>query len=217
MEIPKLDRGRSVRRREGLEGSWLTLEDLAQLEPFKQIKRAKLNTNLRVPSGGTAPDVKAAVRREYQPGEVICRAGEYGSTAFLLLEGEAVAEVPARSEPAPVSGRGRNSLSRLARLFARRTRLPRKGAPSAAEGGEVSRCGQWEGRRAPEPTPIRPGEFFGVDTCINFYPREATVRAVGHCVAVEMLRSVLDTARESGAAGEHIERTYAASAVRSEL
>jgi CRP-like cAMP-binding protein len=61
---------------------------------------------------------------------------------------------------------------------------------------------------------IQAGELFGIDTCINFYPREATVRADTRCVVLEMLRSVLDTIR---GAGDAVDEAYQASAIRSTL
>ena len=30
----------------------------------------------------------AVVRRRFRPGEIICREGEFGSTAFYILEGQ---------------------------------------------------------------------------------------------------------------------------------
>ena len=59
--------------------------------------------------------------------------------------------------------------------------------------------------------------MFGVDTCVNFYPREATVRAEERCVVLEMLRAVLDTIRQDGDAGPGVNQAYRDSAVRSEL
>ena len=77
---------------DGLAGEWLTLEQLGAL-PFFAGKRLarRLVTNLDPAADGVTPTIKAAVRRQYPAGAVICRAGEYGSTAFLLLEGAATA------------------------------------------------------------------------------------------------------------------------------
>src|SRR4051794_12472866 len=95
---------------EGLEGQWVSVEELAELELFKSGKRAfkvKLNTNFAPQPGKPEPGIKAAVRREYAAGEVICGAGEYGSTAFLLLEGSATSFVPGKADPQPIPGRSR--------------------------------------------------------------------------------------------------------------
>lgn len=205
---------------EGLEGQWVPLDELAELELFKSGKRAfkvKLNTNFAPQQGTPEPGIKAAVKREFGPGELICEAGEYGSTAFLLLEGRATAFVPERVEPKPVPGRTRRALERVRDMFRRRTQAARPPEPGLVQLGEVSRYASMAAATPPEPTTLGPGDFFGIDTCINFYPREASVRAEERCVVIEMLRSVLDTIRDAGSAGPHVDATYEASAIRNQL
>src|SRR5262249_24073106 len=109
-----------VSRADGLVGPWLSLEELSKLEIFRSTKRAfkiKLNTNFGITPAKDEPGIKAAVRREYAPGDIICRAGDYGSTAFLLLEGEASAAVPQNRSPALIAGRRRGAIRRLKSLF----------------------------------------------------------------------------------------------------
>src|ERR1700682_3196821 len=89
-------RGTGAVGSEGLVGQWLSLEEVSQLDFFKSGKRTfklKLTSNFAPTPGQREPGIKAAVRREYQAGDVICKAGEYGSTAFLILEGRASAVV----------------------------------------------------------------------------------------------------------------------------
>lgn len=205
---------------QGLEGQWVSVEELAELELFKGGKRAfkvKLNTNFAPQPGKPEPGIKAAVRREYKAGDVICTAGEYGSTAFLLVEGSATAFVPARAEPQGVPGRSPGSLARIKNMFARRTQAIRVAPPERLEVGEVSRYATIVAERQPPPVTLGPGDVFGIDTCINFYPREATVRAEERCVVIEMLRSVLDTIRDAGAASGKIDETYEAAAIRNQI
>lgn len=205
---------------QGLEGQWVSVEELAELELFKSGKRAfkvKINTNFAPQPGQPEPGIKAAVRREYAAGDVICRAGEYGSTAFLLLEGHATAFVPDKAEPQPIPGRSRGSLARIKDMFRRRTQAPRAKEPDRLEVGEVSRYASLSTDVAPPPESLGPGDFFGIDTCINFYPREATVRAEERCVVIEMLRSVLDTIRDAGSAGGKIDEVYRATAIRNQI
>jgi hypothetical protein len=59
------------------------------------------------------------VRRDYQKGEVIFTAGDYGSTAFLMLEGTALATIPERAQAVPVAGRTPRSFDFLAHMFGR--------------------------------------------------------------------------------------------------
>jgi len=205
---------------EGLRGQWVSVEELAELELFKSGKRAfkvKLNTNFAPQPGKPEPGIKAAVKREYAPGQLICEAGEYGSTAFVLLEGSATAFVPQRADAKPVPGRTRRSLARVRDMFRRRTLAPRPPEPGPLQLGEVSRYASVAVDTPPPSVTLVPGDFFGIDTCINFYPREATVRAEERCVVVEMLRSVLDTIRDAGGAAARVNEAYEASAIRNQL
>jgi Fe-S-cluster-containing hydrogenase component 2/CRP-like cAMP-binding protein len=203
------------RHAEGLEGQWLSLEEVAELDVFKSSTRAKLKlpTLLGARLDVTEPDIKAVVRRTYAAGEVVCEAGAYGSTAFLLLEGTATASLPERIAVPGIPGRTRRSLARLFDSFRRRTRTADEN-PDRQQVGEVSHYASLSQDRRLGPVTIRAGELFGIDTCINFYPREATVRADTPCVALEMLRSVLDTIR---GADEAVDEGYQASAIRSTL
>lgn len=205
----------TTRHAEGLEGQWLSLEEVGELDFFKTSKRAKLKlpTLLGAAPDATEPGIKAVVRREYAPGDVICEAGAYGSTAFLLLEGSATAALPEQIEVPGVEGRTRRSLARLFDSFRRRTRSAEQ-SPDRQQVGEISRYATLAHDRRRGPQTIQAGELFGIDTCVNFYPREATVRADTRCVVLEMLRSVLDTIR---GAGDAVDEVYQANAVRSAL
>ena len=203
------------RHADGLEGQWLTLEEVAELDFFKSSKRAKLKlpTLLGAAPAGGEPGIKAVVRRQYAAGDTICEAGAYGSTAFLLVEGSATAFLPERGEPPGVPGRSRRSLGRLLDTFRRRTRGADR-SPDRPQIGEVSRYASLHSDRRLGPVTLKPGDIFGIDTCVNFYPREATVRADGPCVVLEMLRSVLDTIR---GADDAVDEAYAAMAIRNTL
>ncbi len=103
------------RHAEGLEGQWLSPEEVAELDFFKSSKRAKLKlpTLLGAAPDAKEPGIKAVVRREYAAGDVICEAGAYGSTAFLLLEGTADRDASRRR-----SRRRRSKAGRAARWHA---------------------------------------------------------------------------------------------------
>ena len=55
----------------------VSVEELEQLSVFKGVSGTFLSLNRG-----------AVVRRKFRPGDVICREGEYGSTAFYILEGK---------------------------------------------------------------------------------------------------------------------------------
>jgi len=214
-------RDTDVTRGDGLSGRWLSVEDLGRLDFFKAGKsaakfRQRLNATFELTPGDNEPWLKAAVWREYQPADVICEAGTYGSTAFLIVEGKATAALPERVAPRPVPGRTPRSLARLLRTFGRRTHAAHGPADVVAV-GELSAYASLSCDRAPLPVTLGPGDVFGVDTCINFYPREATVRAEERCLVVEMLRSVLDTIRLAGAAADAVHAAYEAAAIRNQL
>lgn len=196
-------------------GETLTVEDLAAYEAFEGNKRPfrmKLARNLGLTPDGEAPSIRAVVRRRVPAGDVICRAGDFGASAFLLVEGEARAFVPDEISPSAVRGRTRASLAALRELFRKRTGDGDE-EPDLVAVGELTRYAAMPARR-PRTEILRPGELFGLDACMNFYPRERTVEAVQDCVVIEMLRSVLDTIRDSGEGGGRIVDGYRAHAVR---
>jgi len=202
----------------GLSGTWLSRDEINELAVFKGGKRAfniKLNVNLAPVANQAEPGIKAIVRREFKAGDIICRAGDYGSTAFLLVEGRATATIPSHTTGSAVPGRTAQSPARWRQMFRRHAK--RRGDPDAVAVGEVSRFGAVTNDRPPLPMTLVAGDVFGIDTCINFYPREATVHADEACVVVEMLRSVLDTIRDAGAAGAQLDTSYEHSAIRNQL
>ena len=77
-----------------LEGEPLGSDQLRTISIFQGCSEALLKKNLG-----------AVVRRRFQPGEIICREGEFGSTAFYILEGEA--EVFLKTPVAHLEGKAR--------------------------------------------------------------------------------------------------------------
>jgi len=162
-------------------GEALSLDEIQALPAFEGCSQALLKKNLG-----------AVVRRSYAPGEVICREGEYGSTAFLILEGET--EVLLETPFAHLVGSpGRRGLLGGVKSFLQQ--LVRRDADAG------------DGAPSPRPIPVdapvelsqdtpvatlRAGDLFGEMTCMSFYPRSATVRATSPVVVLEMLRNILD-------------------------
>ncbi|MBI3782233.1 MAG: cyclic nucleotide-binding domain-containing protein [Deltaproteobacteria bacterium] len=205
---------------DGLAGEWLSRDALAQIDFFKGSKRPftiKLNSNLGVVPEQTEPGIKAVVKRHYQKGDVICKAGDFGSTAFLLLEGSAVASLPSQMLPAVIAGRSARTGAWLRGLFQRRSSAAVRQAVHDIDVGEVSPYAVVTCANPPQPVALRAGDFFGIDTCINFYPRDLTVEAAEPCVVLEMLRSVLDSIRDAGDGGERVEHAYRQSAMRTQF
>lgn len=179
-----------------LEGFALTVDDMAAMPVFDGCSHALLRKN-----------EGAVVRRRFDPGEIICREGEYGSTAFYILEGEA--EVYIASPLAHLRGSPRRS-----GLFGGIRTFLQSLARRAPEGDGPT------GRSIPIDAPVDlsqddplatlgAGDLFGEMTCMSFYPRSATVRARSEVVVLEMLRNILDVLKR-GSKGfrEQLERNY---------
>jgi CRP-like cAMP-binding protein/Fe-S-cluster-containing hydrogenase component 2 len=187
----------------------LSSADLAKYELFKGIpektiegsviKRHKIN------------DQPPIWLRTFEPGELICREGEYGSTAFFIAEGTVTIGIdaprPRRSSKKPVG--------LLWRLLGRGDEP--EDEEEAEEGDLVSddsRLIPVDGHLLPYDKPIgelRAGDIFGEMSCMSFYPRSATcVAGPQGAKCLEMLRSVLDFIRSNAKASykERIEKNY---------
>jgi CRP-like cAMP-binding protein len=170
-------------------GAPVAAEDLLQLPVFKDVSPQFLKKN-----------ANATIWRHFKRGEIVCREGEFGSTAFYILEGTAsvqlaspIAHVKAQGGPGGFFGRLTSKLT--SRLAARqddrreedvdRRSIPIDAPVDLAYDHPVAELG--------------PGELFGEMTCMNYYPRSATVRAETDCTMLEMLRNVLARARRIAA------------------
>jgi len=173
---------------------------------FEGCSKALLNKN-----------VGAITRRIFAPGEVICREGEFGSTAFYVLSGETevfIASPQAHLEGSPTRrglfGGIRTFLQALVRRAPDedagpvRSHIPIDASVDLSRDDPVAALGC--------------GELFGEMTCMSFYPRSATVRAQTDVVVLEMLRNVLDILkRGSKTFKEQLDRNYRDRALASHL
>jgi CRP-like cAMP-binding protein/Fe-S-cluster-containing hydrogenase component 2 len=188
-------------------GAPVAAEDLLQLPVFKDVSPQFLKKN-----------ANATVWRHFRRGEIVCREGEFGSTAFYILEGTAsvqlaspIAHVKAQGGPGGFFGRLTSKLT--SRLAARqedrreeeadRRSIPIDAPVDLAYDHPVAELG--------------PGELFGEMTCMNYYPRSATVRAETDCTMLEMLRNVLDVLQKSKPFRAQLDQTYRRRALDSHL
>jgi CRP-like cAMP-binding protein/Fe-S-cluster-containing hydrogenase component 2 len=175
----------------------------------------------RVFSGVAYPflqwNAKSIVRRHFKKGQVICREGEFGSTAFLIEQGSV--EVEIRSPRKHVADKVDRSLFGLVRRFtsrlASRAEDPRDEAPKDETYITID---------APVLLPYsKPsatmgvGDLFGEMTCMSFYPRSATVRAAEDCTLLEMLRNVLYIVQRSPTFRQILEKNYRERAINNHL
>jgi CRP-like cAMP-binding protein/Fe-S-cluster-containing hydrogenase component 2/ferredoxin len=186
-----------------LEGGTVDPEALVKLPVFRNVSGTFLELNRN-----------AIVERRFRAGEIICREGEFGATAFYIIDG--IAEVYLASPIAHVKteGSARGFLSKLKSLLTSREQDERKEEstrPYIPIDASVD---------LPYQNPIAelgPGELFGEMTCMSYYPRSATVRAKTDCTMLEMLRNVLDIMQRNKSFREQLDRTYRQRALDSHL
>ena len=174
-------------------GEPVEVEELLGLPFFQKVSGTFLGLNRN-----------AVVRRHYKAGEIICREGEYGSTAFYILEGRASIYLSSPMAHVKTEGGASGFFSKLTSRLSKRQ-------PAGREAGS--------GRSIPIDAPVdlsmvnpvnelRTGDLFGEMTCMNRYPRSATVRAATDCVMLEMLKNVLEIVQRNKTMRAQIESNY---------
>jgi CRP-like cAMP-binding protein/Pyruvate/2-oxoacid:ferredoxin oxidoreductase delta subunit len=181
----------------------LTAEELHRLPVFAGVSGTFLELNRG-----------AIVKRRYRKGEVICREGEFGSTAFFLVEGKAQVAISTPIAHVKTEGGAKGFFKRLKSTLVGREEdkreeevrdrtIPIDASVDLSYGNPVAELG--------------PGDLFGEMTCMNFYPRSATVRAETDVVAFEMLRNVLDIMMKNKTFRTQLDQTYRRRALETHL
>ena len=187
----------------GSDTQQLTAEELHRLPVFSGVSGTFLELNRG-----------AIVKRRFRKGEVICREGEYGSTAFYITEGLAHVAISTPIAHVKTQGGARGFFKRLSSVLvgreedkreeeARDRTIPIDASVDLAYGNPVAELG--------------PGDLFGEMTCMNFYPRSATVLAKTDVVAFEMLRNVLDIMMKNKTFRAQLEENYRRRALETHL
>ncbi|MGH7318109.1 MAG: cyclic nucleotide-binding domain-containing protein, partial [Candidatus Rokuibacteriota bacterium] len=184
---------------EKLPGAPLTADDLRQIPIFKGVSGTFLDLNRG-----------SVVKRTVRPGEIICREGEFGSTAFYIIKGKVdifISTPVAHSASRAVGARGglRGALHKFTRLLTHRED-PRE--DSAAATGYIPIDASVDLAYGHPSAQLGAGELFGEMTCLSFYPRSATVRAAEDTVVLEMLRNVLQILQKNKTFRAQLERNY---------
>jgi CRP-like cAMP-binding protein/Fe-S-cluster-containing hydrogenase component 2 len=187
--------------------------DLGQGEPIMLRELQKLNVFGGVSGTFLNLNSNAIRKRTFKPGEVICKEGDYGSTAFYILDGQA--EVFLTSPLAHVRTKGHKGFfSKLKTVMEAPSHSQASNQPHKEyipTDGPVDL--PYDNRLAT----LGAGDLFGEMTCMNFYPRSATVRAKTACTVLEMLRNVLDIMRRNRTFRARVEDNYRARALESHL
>jgi len=84
----------------GLDAQGFEAQDLLQIPVFKGVSGTFLELNRG-----------AIVKRRFRKGEIICREGEFGSTAFYILEGQAKVSISTPSRTSKLKAAQRVSSS----------------------------------------------------------------------------------------------------------
>jgi CRP-like cAMP-binding protein/Fe-S-cluster-containing dehydrogenase component/ferredoxin len=177
-----------------LPGEAVDVDELQTLSYFQKVSGTFLELNKN-----------AVVRRHFRQGEIVCREGEYGSTAFYIVEGQAQVFLSTPMAHVNTESHGTGFLGRMtSRLFGRREERrseegPRDTIPIDAPVD------------LPYDHPVAtlgPGDLFGEMTCMSLYPRSATVRAATDCVMFEMLRNVLDIIQRNKTLKAQLDANY---------
>ena len=157
-------------------------------------------------------NIRAVSRRKFRKGEVICREGEFGSTAFFIEEGSV--DIFIRTPDDHVENRPkRGLLGAVGRFTTLLTGAGANGhgqqyipvdAPVALERGNPR-------------ARLSVGDIFGEMTCMGHSPRSATVTAAEDCTVLEMLRNVLYIMQRSPSFRRDLEEKYRKRAIDSHL
>jgi CRP-like cAMP-binding protein/Fe-S-cluster-containing dehydrogenase component len=193
--------GTAIAAGPGAEG--FEAEDLLKIAVFQGVSGTFLELNRG-----------AIVRRRFRKGEVICREGEFGSTAFYILEGTAKVSISTPIAHVKTQGGAKGFFKRLTSTLAGREEdkreeeardktIPIDASVDLAYGNPVAELG--------------PGDLFGEMTCMNFYPRSATVVAETDVIAYEMLRNVLDIMLKNKTFRAQLDQTYRQRALENHL
>jgi CRP-like cAMP-binding protein/Fe-S-cluster-containing hydrogenase component 2 len=184
------------------QGEPITPEELAAIEPFGPGAARIIQ---RFPG--------SIVLRRFRKGEVVCREGEFGSTAYFILEGSAavsirspMAHVKTGAALAGFSGKLKSAL------------VSDRDDPRADTGGRPIPVDAPVSLTTEQPVAtLAEGSLFGEMTCLSFYPRSATVVAASDCVMLEMLRNVLHVLKKEPAFRERLENDYRTRAMAGHL
>jgi CRP-like cAMP-binding protein/Fe-S-cluster-containing hydrogenase component 2 len=159
----------------------------------------------------------SVAKRHFRPGEVICREGEYGSTAYYLLSGEV--EVSIAAPLGHVRSRSEEGRKGVRHFLRRLTSLVQTDVAAGEEPPpafipiDSSVDVPYETRVAR----LGPGEIFGEMACLSNYPRSATVRALVDTQVVEMFRNVLYMLQKNKRFKADLDRQYRDRALRTHL
>ncbi len=185
------------------EGDPVTVDELLKVPYFEKVSGTFLDLNKH-----------SVVKRHFKAGEIICHEGEYGRTAFYILSGTAevfiaspMAHVKTKAARTGILKKISSLLNRGSEDLHHRSKTPLT----------IPNDGPVDLPFANPTAELVAGDLFGEMTCMNFYPRSATVRASTDCVMFEMLRNVLDIVQRNKTMRARLEERYRTRALDNHL
>lgn len=156
----------------------------------------------------------AIVKRRFRKGEVICHEGEFASTAFYIVEGHARVSISSPLAHVKTQGGAKGFFKRLRSTLVGRDEDKRE---DEARDRTIPIDASVDLSYSNPVADLDPGDLFGEMTCMNFYPRSATVVADSDVVAYEMLRNVLDIMLKNKTFRAQLDETYRRRALENHL
>jgi CRP-like cAMP-binding protein/Fe-S-cluster-containing dehydrogenase component len=187
----------------GTDTQVLDPEELLQLPVFKGVSGTFLELNRG-----------AIVKRRFRKGDILCKEGDFGSTAFYILEGKARVSISSPMAHVKTKGGAHGLFKRLTSSLVGRESDKREGETRDKTIPIDASVDLAYGNPVAE---LNPGDLVGEMTCMNFYPRSATVRAETDVVAFEMLRNVLDIMMKNKTFKAQIDQNYRKRALENHL
>jgi ferredoxin len=184
----QIKRVRDEMAREKQDGDIVTADELIKYPLFSGIPYKFLQFN-----------GAAVVRRLLKKGDVLCREGEYGSTAFIILGGEF--EIFLNTTRGAVRNKSAGGLAGL--LGGLKTVLEKVGG--RANLADIGAASLKENERI-----LRNSDdvILGEMTCMNRYPRSATVVATKESEVLEIKRNVLYMLQRNAVSRDILDHVY---------
>jgi CRP-like cAMP-binding protein/Fe-S-cluster-containing dehydrogenase component len=213
----------ALTHRTTVEASWDTVGPPPEEVAVDELINHPLREIRQVFSGVALPflqfNARSIVRRHYKKGETICREGVFGSTAFLIENGSV--EVLIRAPQKHVADKAGTGFFGLVRRFTSRLATPaedpREDKPRRDGETYITIDAPVVLPRSKPNATMHAGDLFGEMTCMNNYPRSATVRAAEDCTVLEMLRNVLYMVQRSPTFRQVLEKNYRERAINNHL
>ena len=158
-------------------------------------------------------------RHVYRPGDVVCREGEYGSTAFLIIRGRVGVSVGAGRDRAGRSDGPLRAFVRSATRWLQGTadagrgrRQEKRATVHVGSGRPLSLAdGHWVDEMTPADV------IFGIMCCLNHYPRSATIVALEETELFEINKNVLHMLQRNASSRAILDEAYRTHTLKREI